>query len=194
MIAWQHFTFDGLPVSPWRNGGGETREIFSFPAGSRDFDWRASIATIAQDGPFSAFPGIDRSITLLSGEGVHLQAQPDVDHLLNVTGEPFAFSGDIALSARLLGDVTTDFNIMTRRTECASRVVAAREHLTVTREKGGVIYVISGTWQLADGGLLRAGEGYYWSETAAASRQASVSLTPVDQVQRGLLLWAAITR
>lgn len=193
MIAWQHFTFDDLPVSPWRNGGGETREIFSFPAGGHDFDWRASIATIAQDGPFSTFPGIDRSITLLSGEGVHLQAQPDVDHLLVVAGEPFAFSGDTALHARLLGGVTTDFNIMTRRTECAARVIAAREHLTVTREKGGVIYVISGMWQLADGPLLRAGEGYCWSETAAQSQQGSVSLTPVAQQQRCLLLWAAIT-
>ena len=194
MIAWHHFAFDELPVSPWRNGGGETREIFSFPAGSHDFDWRASIATIAQDGPFSAFPGIDRSITLLNGEGVHLQAPPEVDHLLNVTGEPFAFSGDSALSARLLGGVTTDFNIMTRRTECVSRVVTAQQHLHVTRENGGVVYVISGTWQQADGQPLRAGEGYYWSETAAASRQASVSLTPVDQAQRGLLLWAAITQ
>ncbi|GAB2937793.1 HutD/Ves family protein [Hafnia psychrotolerans] len=194
MNGWQRFSFDSLPVSPWRNGGGETREIISFPAGKSDFDWRASIATIVQDGPFSAFPGIDRSITLLSGDGVHLQAQPDVDHLLDVTGEPFSFSGDIALSARLMGGVTTDFNLMTRRTHYASRVIAAREHLTITRETGGVIYVIRGMWQLADCTQLRAGEGYYWSDAAAEKNNGPVTLRPVNQEHECLLLWAAITR
>jgi environmental stress-induced protein Ves len=38
--------------------GGETREIISWPQGAAEFDWRASIATIAADGPFSAFPGL----------------------------------------------------------------------------------------------------------------------------------------
>jgi len=63
MKNWQHFSFENLPVSPWRNGGGETREILSWPPGKTDFDSRASIATIPQDGPFSSFPGNDRSIT-----------------------------------------------------------------------------------------------------------------------------------
>lgn len=29
------FNFAALPVSPWRNGGGETREIVSWPPGER---------------------------------------------------------------------------------------------------------------------------------------------------------------
>lgn len=33
MKGWRHFNFAALPVSPWRNGGGETHEIFSWPAG-----------------------------------------------------------------------------------------------------------------------------------------------------------------
>lgn len=188
MTGWQHFHFAGLPVSPWRNGGGETREIFSFPAGKTDFDWRASIATIAQDGPFSAFPGIDRSITLLSGDGVHLQALPQVDHSLHTPGEPYAFSGDLALSARLHGGETTDFNIMTRRASCVSRVIAARDEIEVTRESGGVMYVISGSWQLPDGTVLGAGEGFYWAEKGAATQ----SLNMTAQKNDALLLWAAI--
>lgn len=191
MTDLQNFTFDSLPVSPWRNGGGETREIISYPPGRSDFDWRISIATIAQDGPFSAFPGIDRSITLLSGDGVYLQALPDIDHALTVTGEPFSFSGDIALSARLAGGVTTDFNVMTRRTVCAARVVPVRESLYLSLEKGGVIYVISGIWQRQDGTLIRAGEGYYWSEPAEHRRE-SLTLKPVEQVDGCLLLWASM--
>ncbi|MEG9308041.1 HutD family protein [Klebsiella pneumoniae] len=30
--------------------------MISWPPGQADFDWRASIATVAQDGPFSRFP------------------------------------------------------------------------------------------------------------------------------------------
>ena len=118
MTGWQRFSQTRLPVSRWRNGGGETREIISWPPGQADFDWRASIATVAQDGPFSAFPGIARSITLLSGEGMQLTDGIGVNHVLNTVGEPFEFSGDLALHAHLLGGETMDFNLMTRRTVC----------------------------------------------------------------------------
>jgi len=49
---------------PWKNGGGETVEIAISPqgAGLADFDWRVSMATVASDGPFSVFPGIDRTL------------------------------------------------------------------------------------------------------------------------------------
>lgn len=36
MKGWRHFNFAALPVSPWRNGGGETHEIFSWPAGKSE--------------------------------------------------------------------------------------------------------------------------------------------------------------
>lgn len=66
------FSLQSLPVSRWRNGGGETREIIRFPPDAADFAWRASIATIACDGPFSTFNGVDRTITLLNGSPVLL--------------------------------------------------------------------------------------------------------------------------
>ncbi|QLK61081.1 HutD family protein [Enterobacteriaceae bacterium Kacie_13] len=187
MTGWQPFSFLGLPVSPWRNGGGETREIIRVPAGNADFDWRASIATIAQDGPFSIFPGIDRSITLLSGEGVHLLAAPDIDHSLNRAGEPFSFHGEQAVSARLLGSVTTDFNIMTRRETCRAKVIAARETLTISPQHGGVIYILSGHWQLPDGMQIGQGDGFYWTGNARIN-PVTVSTKHPD----GLLLWASI--
>ena len=46
------FDFASLPVSRWRNGGGETREIACWPVGGDDFAWRASIASFERDGPF----------------------------------------------------------------------------------------------------------------------------------------------
>ena len=192
MTGWQHFTLDNLPVSAWRTGGGETREIISYPPGKREFDWRISIATIEQDGPFSAFPGIDRSITLLSGEGVHLRALPGIDHALTRVGEPYAFRGDDALRARLLGGVTTDFNVMTRRLVCAAHVITTGENLRVTRETGGVSYIIRGEWQIPDRRILGAGEGLVWSDADGCGDDAERSFTVTASHPDGLLLWAAV--
>ncbi|MGP4884984.1 HutD family protein, partial [Klebsiella pneumoniae] len=50
------FQLSTLPVTPWKNGGGETREIICVPAPDAPFLWRASIATLQADGPFSPFP------------------------------------------------------------------------------------------------------------------------------------------
>ena len=67
---------------PWKNGGGMTVEIAVSPegAGIEDFDWRVSMAFVEQDGPFSIFPGIDRTLAVLSGDGIvlHIAGQDDV--------------------------------------------------------------------------------------------------------------------
>ena len=76
MNGLQRFDTAELHATPWKNGGGTTRQVACWPpgAGSDDFDWRVSIATIAASGPFSTFPGIDRTIMLLDGPGVHLRS------------------------------------------------------------------------------------------------------------------------
>ena len=56
---------------PWKNGGGTTAEVAVHPpgAGLDDFDWRISMADVAVDGPFSRFPGVDRTLVLAEGRG-----------------------------------------------------------------------------------------------------------------------------
>ena len=63
-----------LTGQPWRNGGGVTWQIAAGPDGAdvARFDWRLSMAEVAADGPFSAFAGIDRTLTLLQGAGLEL--------------------------------------------------------------------------------------------------------------------------
>ena len=72
----QFLDLAATPSVPWKNGGGSTRELACWPpgAGMDSFAWRVSVATIARPGPFSAFPGVDRQIMLLEGDGVRLQA------------------------------------------------------------------------------------------------------------------------
>ena len=54
----------------WRNQLGWTREIARWPL-QGDWDWRLSIAEIECDAAFSAFPGVDRELVLLAGNGVN---------------------------------------------------------------------------------------------------------------------------
>lgn len=102
---------------PWKNGGGETVEIAISPegAGLADFDWRVSMATVASDGPFSVFPGIDRTLSILEGNGMRLLIEGRDPVLLTQESDPLAFAADIAVSATLPDGEITDLNIMTRR-------------------------------------------------------------------------------
>lgn len=102
---------------PWKNGGGTTVELAISPAdaGLEDFAWRLSTAQVAVDGAFSSFPGIDRSLTVLAGNGVCLQRADGLRETL-LSGDAIAvFSGEEAISAQLLDGPITDLNLMTRR-------------------------------------------------------------------------------
>jgi uncharacterized protein len=109
---------------PWKNGGGVTHEIFRFPEGSEHWVWRMSVADVAADGPFSAFPGCTRSLTLLSGAGMRLDFTDRSAELLSPYGSVL-FSGEDALSAHLLDGPTTDFNAIWR-TDSVSVTVERR--------------------------------------------------------------------
>ena len=102
---------------PWKNGGGETVEVIVHPqgAGLSDFDWRVSMATVASDGPFSVFAGIDRTLAILSGEGMVLSIEGLGERRLTPAAAPLPFPADAPTSARLTGRPITDLNVMTRR-------------------------------------------------------------------------------
>ncbi|WP_329457496.1 HutD/Ves family protein [Streptomyces sp. NBC_01497] len=106
---------------PWKNGGGTTLEVAACPSADGDgFDWRVSVADVAFEGPFSAFPGVDRVITLVDGDGMVLSVD-GVEHRLAPL-EPFAFPGDAITACRLPGGPARDLNLMTRRGRTAGRV------------------------------------------------------------------------
>ncbi len=102
---------------PWKNGGGETIEIAVHPQGATvaDFDWRISMATVASDGPFSSFPGIDRTLSILDGDGMVLDIDGRAPVRLAAEDEPLHFPADAATSAKLIDGAITDLNVMTRR-------------------------------------------------------------------------------
>lgn len=105
---------------PWANGKGVTTEILreDGPAGLLI---RLSMAIVVENGPFSAFPGIDRILTVIDGPGfgligagLDLRAEPLV---------PVAFPGDVEISATGVTGRAVDFNVMTARGIGAACVV-----------------------------------------------------------------------
>lgn len=187
-MAMVRFDRSALPAQPWKNGGGVTRELVCRPEGSdlAGFDWRVSIAWIASSGPFSAFAGIDRVITLLEGPGVRLRsATGDIDHRLDRPLEPFAFPGEAAVQADLLGAPCEDLNVMTRRSACRADVQVLHDRHTLPRGRHGLLLSVRGVWDLQDGdlGSLAAGEGLWWHDAdqawSLAPREADAALVAV---------------
>ncbi len=111
--------------APWKNGGGVTRELLRLPAGSGD-DWtlRISVADIAADGPFSAFPGITRWFAVLTGAGVRL-AFADRTLDLRQGDAPLRFDGAETPGCTLLDGPTRDLNVMVRSDRADSIVTPA---------------------------------------------------------------------
>ena len=164
----QHFAIDTLLPRPWRNGGGSTREIACWPpgAGLDDFDWRVSIASVAASGPFSVFAGVDRTIMLLAGEGLRLQA-PGLDHRLNTLHAPFAFSGDVALNYTLLGGESTDLNAMSRRARGHAGLRVVSQAMLLARGEHGVLMSVNGQWCVGST-VLAEGQGVWWAGQSEA--------------------------
>ena len=117
----------------WRNDGGWTREIAAGvlspvadgedAGAASDWDWRISVAEIEQDGPFSAFPGIDRCLLLLDGPGMDLEFADGGRVRVSPQQPRIDFAGEAAVHCRLLAGPTRDFNVMWRRARLAADVV-----------------------------------------------------------------------
>lgn len=107
---------------PWKNGGGSTTELAIFPeqASIDSFVWRLSTATVAQDGPFSHFSQIDRSLAILSGQAMILKSSKEAASGQRLTQEsvPYRFRGEDPIYAELEAGTIVDLNLMTRRDAC----------------------------------------------------------------------------
>uniref|UniRef100_UPI00322166D6 HutD family protein n=1 Tax=Intrasporangium sp. TaxID=1925024 RepID=UPI00322166D6 len=94
-----------------------------------------------------------------------------VDHALDAVGEPFGFSGDVAIDSARLGGESTDFNVMTRRARCRAEVVVLDHAGELEPAGAGLVMSLHGAWQLAPEptGTTGAGtevathEGVWWS-------------------------------
>jgi hypothetical protein len=111
---------------PWKNGGGLTREILKVPAEATAFDWRLSLATIEQPGPFSTFEDYDRTLVLVRGAGVELDFGVYGRAVLRTPGQLAAFDGSWATSCTLLDGPSSDLNLIVSKTRAEARARLVR--------------------------------------------------------------------
>jgi environmental stress-induced protein Ves len=175
----QILRFADLPARPWKNGGGTTIEYAVCPdgAGFDDFSWRVSRATVGRHGPFSAFPGIDRTLAVVRGRGIDLSVAHRLVRLDPET-PPFRFAGDEPADARLVDGPIEDLNVMSRRgywrhTLTRHRLERSRE-MNLGGDVGLVVALGRITIEEPEGLTERLGDG----DAAIIDGPATLRLTP----------------
>ncbi|QDQ26750.1 HutD family protein [Chitinimonas arctica] len=164
---------------PWRNGGGTTCELFrlSHPARPDDFALRLSIADVAQGGPFSLFPGVDRSLMLLEGAGMLLDFGTHTVRM-DRPCQPIDFPGEAAVDCRLLDGPLRDFNLMVARDwgQAALRVLALAEgaELALSGCQWTLVHALAGQLRLG-GRLIEAGQLLLLQDEAVSLRAGPAS-------------------
>ncbi len=111
---------------PWKNGLGETLEIVACRAND-ELLYRVSQAAVVEDGVFSDFSGLHRTLVLLSGQGMlltHTDGNTERCHDLTQPLSMAKFAGGDVTHATLANGKIEDLNIMVREGRATSSVVA----------------------------------------------------------------------
>ncbi|XEG72242.1 HutD family protein [Pseudomonas sp. abacavir_1] len=166
------------PVMPWKNGAGSTREILRDAGdGLEGFGWRLSIADVGAPGPFSAFSGYQRVITVLEGEGMRLTVDGVASRELRAL-DAFAFDGASVVDCELLGGAIRDFNLI----YSPARYRARLQWLRV----GGEAHFFSSASTVL---LFSAGEGVHVSQDGGAAAVLGLHDTLLAEGEERLREW-----
>jgi environmental stress-induced protein Ves len=138
-MSWNVVNLADIPATPWRNGGGVTRELAMWPDAG-DWAWRMSVADVDKSGPFSKFEGIERWFAVLEGAGVQLEVA-GVPHRVTAADAPLLFDGAAATDCELIDGKTRDFNLMVRRGAQPSRMLRVEGRFAETLHAGTTIAV-----------------------------------------------------
>lgn len=145
---------------PWKNGLGVTLELarVPLPGDATRFLWRASIADVTADGPFSCFSGYDRHIAVIEGSGMALTVDGRTAEQRWME-QPFNFSGDADAGCRLQDGPIRDFNLMVDRASAQGRLLLLRENDRATRLAGHwvLVHALAGAVTVDGEAALSAG-------------------------------------
>jgi environmental stress-induced protein Ves len=158
----------GIASTPWKNGGGTTRDLLEWPPGAQ---WclRVSVAEIARDGPFSDYTGFERWFAVLHGTGVALQlGQERCEQRLGAP--PLRFDGALAPMCWLLDGPTSDLNLLVRRDAGrGSMSIAHTDHDWVSPLAWRALFTTHALDLQVDGAVAASADGaaLIWSAQSA---------------------------
>jgi uncharacterized protein len=104
-----HLTPANYTRQPWKNGRGTTTELVRQNRVDGQIHYRLSIASVVENGPFSVFPEVNRSLTVIDGPGFDLIG----DRKLRADPlKPVEFPGEGHIVAANVTAPSKDFNVM----------------------------------------------------------------------------------
>lgn len=140
---------------PWRNGRGTTLEIAREPAAGEEFAWRLSLADIAEDGAFSAYPGYSRALALVAGDSLQLRFRGHGRCFLDPARRGARFEGDWETHCAIPKGRCTDLSLIVRRSSTARTAVAvhsprvvrleATRQVLASRDLYGAVFILDGS-------------------------------------------------
>jgi uncharacterized protein len=128
---------------PWKNGRGVTNELaVYYSEGDDRFLWRISIAGVTENGSFSDFSGYDRTLLMLTGNGIRLEHSDGTENNIGNYNDIAYFSGDLKTSAVLTDGPIKDFNVMVLRDKCrsATRILNSGDEFEITGGDEALLY------------------------------------------------------
>jgi environmental stress-induced protein Ves len=138
----------------WRNGLGWTTEILRVPD-AEDWRWRLSLAESDQDAEFSAFPGVDRELVLLTGNGLRLRFDDGESLELRARYQNHRFSAERPVTGELIDGPTRQLNLMWRRdavrAELTCGPIAEPVPLACAAGEERAVHLITGSAQILGG-------------------------------------------
>ena len=164
---------DRVTAQPWRNGGGSTRELLAWPSAAH-WAMRISVAEVNQDGPFSAFPGVERWFAVVQGAGVVLRFALRRE-ALDKRSPPLRFDGEQAPDCVLNQGPTRDLNLMLRSSAGSGVMLAAKpdEEWLSPAPLRAVFCAEAAQLQINDNDAARLpAMSLAWSDSAAQARWA----------------------
>jgi uncharacterized protein len=168
--------FADLVATPWKNGGGVTREV-----ARKEKDgaivWRLSIADVASEGPFSAFPGMKRILTVIDGEGMQLVRPDGSFHAADLLS-PVTFSGDEPINGVLPQGPCRDFNVIWNPSlvEAAVTLIEPENEVPIEGNVHSGILCVTSTATLSSGEKLAFGDFAWVKEPVTLTNGKAVAV------------------
>ncbi len=134
-----------VPFQPWRNGGGVMQELLLRPPGP-DWKVRVGLAEIGADGPFSAYPGVERYLAVLRGAGLVLTID-GVAHRCTRETAPLVFDGGAPTGCALIDGPCQVLNLLTHGVAGAMRRVDGGEPWLPASGWCGLYAVVAGRFE-----------------------------------------------
>jgi uncharacterized protein len=90
------------------------------------------MARVESDGPFSQFPGVERTLSVLEGQGIALSIEGMPAISLGKTRAPFNFDASLKTDAKLKDGAIVDLNVMSRKGAASHHCYRVLQGGTVT--------------------------------------------------------------